>query len=222
MPRPWIIIPLKTGRTVKSRLRRVLSPENRRKISQALFMHVLNSAVNSADAAEVVVVTSDQHARAEAYRQGAHVLHDEDQGVNSAVRKAGNYCVNHGAASTLVLPADLPLISPLDIKFMVNAASTRKAVVIVPSLRLDGTNALLRKPAEVVQTFFDQDSFKMHLKVSLSANIPTTLYLARSVRLDIDTPSDLRAYLESGAGDPLREELIELTKDDIRISKAQL
>jgi len=208
--RPWIIIPLKAGGTVKSRLGSVLSPEKREKIGHALFMHVLDSAMNSPDAAGVIVVTSNRTAGAEARRMGAYVLHEANRGVNHAVRSATKYCIEHGAESTLVLPADLPLISPLDIKFMVDAASTKKAVVLVPSIRLDGTNALLRRPPEVIQTFFDQDSFKMHLRESLRSKIPTTLYLARSARLDIDTPRDLRLYLASGPKGPLRDQLAKL------------
>jgi 2-phospho-L-lactate/phosphoenolpyruvate guanylyltransferase len=70
------------------------------------------------------------------------------------------------------------------------AETESRCIVICPSLRYDGTNMLLRKPPSVIATFYDNDSYNMHVKAALKLGIPVKALFSKSVMYDIDTPED--------------------------------
>ena len=96
----------------------------------------------------IVVVSSDKCAKEIATRMGVLFLQQQtDEGVNSAIALADDYCLLTGTEASIVLPQDLPLLLPQDVVEICQLAKTsEKCMIICPSLRYDGSNALLRKP----------------------------------------------------------------------------
>jgi 2-phospho-L-lactate guanylyltransferase len=157
------------------------------------------SAVHSLS--QLITVSADKRVGEIAVKYGANFLFEEkERGVNSAVALADSYCMKKAADATMVIPHDLPLLDSTDIsKACELAENESRCIVICPSLRYDGTNMLLRKPPSVIATFYDTDSYNMHVKAALKLGIPVKRLFSKSVMYDIDTPEDAQQLTKEKA-----------------------
>ena len=163
-----------------------------------MLQDVLKSVASSDEIESTIVVSPEQEAVNLAKSLGFSALLEKTQrGVNVAVNIANEYCLNNGASSTIVLPADIPLIKPGDVKKIVNASKNSKSVVIIPSKRMDGTNALLRSPPDVIPTSYNDASYISHKKYALQQKIPISIIKLYSVMLDLDIPEDLEEFMDN-------------------------
>ena len=105
-----ILVPVKNLADAKQRLSPVLSPEERFTLAQAMCEDVLQTLARWQKRPAVAVVTSDPFARDLAARFDFDVVADDNSGETSAIEMATAVCRERGAASTLVVPADIPLI----------------------------------------------------------------------------------------------------------------
>jgi 2-phospho-L-lactate guanylyltransferase len=141
----------------------------------------------------VIIVSADKRADEIATKHGAKFLPEEkEKGVNSAVALADGYCIEKEAAdATIVIPHDLPLLDSIVISKACELAEKESTcIVICPSVRYDGTNMLLRKPPSVIGTFYETDSYNMHVRTAIKLGIPVKPLLSKSLMYDIDTPED--------------------------------
>jgi 2-phospho-L-lactate guanylyltransferase len=188
------IIPVKTFSRAKTRL--TLSLEKTEKICEIMLESVLKSVTGSDLISKTVLVSKDEKALNIGKRFGAIGICDEsDQGVNSAVLLADNYFLQDGFEATMVFPQDIPLIQPGDIETLYQMKTSNRCVLVVPSRKFDGTNALFRTPTNVMETHYDEDSYKIHLNTAEKRAASSALVLIRRLMLDIDDQSDLRFIL---------------------------
>ncbi len=193
----FTVIPVKKLDNSKMRLSPQLSQDERKELSLRMLRDVLKTVSSTRAVDECVVISSDQEALSTAKTAGFTPLREPSpMGINEAVQYANNFCIDHGAASTLVLPADIPLIAQEDIDNMIDASRPEPSVVIIPSARRDGTNALLRRPPEIIPTFYDRASYPTHLSYASDKRIRFTVLHPETVMLDLDIPQDLGAFLE--------------------------
>jgi len=96
----------------------------------------------------------------------------------------------------LALPADLPLISPNDIRELVNRAMHPPVVVIAPDRHQKGTNALLISPAGLIEYDFGENSFQRHCERVKKAGARLEIVNLPSLGLDLDLPEDLELVRE--------------------------
>jgi 2-phospho-L-lactate guanylyltransferase len=153
------------------------------------------------------VVSSDKCAKEIATRMGVLFLQQQtDEGVNSAIALADDYCLLTGTEASIVLPQDLPLLLPQDVVEICQLAKTsEKCMIICPSLRYDGSNALLRKPPILFSTKYDNDSYNMHRKEALSVGAHVRVILLERIMKDLDTADDALSLVgEPGKGGALR------------------
>lgn len=196
MSKPCIgaIIPVKTFSRAKTRLN--LSQEKTEKICEIMLESVLETVTHSDLIAKIILVSKDEKALDIGKRFGALGICDEsDQGVNSAVLLADNYFLQEGIESTMVFPQDIPLIQPEDIQTLYQMRTSNRCVLVVPSRKFDGTNALFRTPTNVMETHYDEDSYKIHLDTAEKRSASSALVLIRRIMLDVDDQSDLRFIL---------------------------
>jgi 2-phospho-L-lactate guanylyltransferase len=188
------IIPVKTFSRAKTRLN--LSQEKTTKICELMLESVLQTVTSSKLIKKTVLVSRDKKALDLGKKFGAHGIYDEsEQGVNSAVLLADNYLLQEGFDATMVFPQDIPLIRPEDIQTLYQMRTSDRCVIVVPSRKFDGTNALFRAPPDVMETHYDEDSYKIHLNTAEKRNASSALVLIRRIMLDIDDQSDLRFIL---------------------------
>lgn len=184
------VIPVKTFSKAKTRLN--LSPEKTEQICKIMLESVLETVSKSTIIEKTVVVSKDETALVVGKRFGAMEIHDQEEiGVNNAVKLADNYLSKENFDASVVLPQDIPLIQAEDIKTLIDFRMSDKCALVVPSRKFDGTNALFRMPLNVMETHYDEDSYKIHLSTAEKQNVLSSLVLIRRIMLDVDDQSDL-------------------------------
>jgi 2-phospho-L-lactate guanylyltransferase len=189
----FAIVPVKRFENSKTRLSSILDVDDRICLSLLMLEDTLQILSVVHLLAQVIIVSADKRVKEIGVRYGANFLLEEKEGgVNSAVALADSYCMKEAAEATLVIPYDLPLLDSTDISKACEAAEKEsRCIVICPSLRYDGTNMLLRKPPSIIETFYDTDSYHMHIKVATRLGIPIKHLFSKAVMHDIDTPEDV-------------------------------
>ena len=188
----FAIVPVKRFENAKTRLSSMLDTDDRIHLSSLMLEDTLQILSVAPSLTQVLIVSADKRAEEIATRRGANFLRQEkDKGVNSAVGLADSYCMKEAADATIVIPQDLPLLDAIYItKAYELAENESRCVVICPSLRYDGTNMLLRKPPSVIATFYDTDSYNMHVKAATKIGIPIKHLFSKNLMYDIDTLED--------------------------------
>jgi 2-phospho-L-lactate/phosphoenolpyruvate guanylyltransferase len=198
----FTIVPVKRFENAKTRLSSVLDIDERIHLSLLMLEDTLNTLSMATSLTKVVIVSSDKRAKELATKHGANFVNEEtEDGVNSAVALADRYCIKKAADATLIIPNDLPLLDESDIfKAQELAQKESHCIVICPSHRYDGTNMLLRKPPSVIATFYDSDSYNMHVKAATSLGVPIKFLFSKSLMYDIDAPEDVFRLIKEEMG----------------------
>ena len=189
----FAIVPVKNFESGKSRLASLLTVEERVKLSELFLDYTLNTLTNTSAISNVVVVSSDKRAERIAKIHNAKFLQEKkNQGVNAAVALADVYISEFAVDATIVIPQDLPLLLPEDIeRICTSAQEHEKCLVICPSLRFDGSNALLRRPPLLITTNYDNDSYNVHIKKAKASNAIIKIIKTKRIMTDIDTVEDV-------------------------------
>jgi 2-phospho-L-lactate guanylyltransferase len=120
------------------------------------------------------------------------------------------------ADGILILPADLPFITSLDIEKLIGAIGPdhqngsngnsyrRRSMVICGDHNHDGTNALLLSPATGFNFQYGPGSFEKHLVEAEHLGMKSIIISRPTIEFDLDTEEDWRAYLaEQSDSSPL-------------------
>jgi len=192
---PELVIPFK-GQALKSRLSPVLGARERREVAYLLLEETLRAVKEAGMARRCHVVSSDSKARLLVERFGAlFIPESEPTGVNDAVRLAMRTL--KGKSRFLVIPSDLPLLSPEDLR-EAEELGRAKSVVIGPSASFDGTNLLLFSRDRVPPLAYDDNSFWNHLGGAAKMGLTTAVLARRGVLHDLDTASDTEELTRLG------------------------
>jgi 2-phospho-L-lactate/phosphoenolpyruvate guanylyltransferase len=194
-----ILLPVKNLVKAKQRLESALDQSTRTELAQLMLSDVV-AAIAAFAGDEVALATSDPFATELAGRFGFEVIRDESNiSETDAIEMATRTCEARGVQSTLVIPADIPLIEAAELR-AIYQASPDAGSVLVPSTDKRGTNAVLRRPASLFPLRFGNDSFTPHLSAAIATNKSCVVLSLPGVGLDIDTPEDLHE-LARAAGD---------------------
>jgi len=209
--RLYSITPVRMLGNGKSRLSSILSPSQRERLSKAMLFDVLSKIRSSKITKGMLVVTPDKEVIKIARDFGAHgIKEDEERGVNAAVEKGIEYALKNRADSIVVIPADLPRLNTEDLVSLVDAVEEDPTVVMTPSNRLDGTNALLMKPPAVMHVHYDQDSFRSHVLEAIEQNVRLKTVLRNGLMSDLDDQIDLTEFLRSDTVSEVKKYLLSL------------
>ena len=195
----FVLIPVKRLSEAKRRLSKVLTDRERRRIVVAMLWDVLRAVAESDLVDGIAVVGSDEPVRRMAEAFGAGFVEDPGGGLNEALSHGTEWCVKQGAKGVLIIPSDLPLITREDVEGVISMGVDERCVVVSPSHDM-GTNALLRRPPNVISAMFGVKSVKAHIKEARRRRIPLYVYNSWRLSVDVDDPPDLRFVLERGAG----------------------
>ena len=186
-----ILVPIKDTATAKQRLAAVLDQSLRTELAQAMLRDVLATLHSWKQRPPVAVVTGDGYATALARKYGFEVIPDaENPGETGAIEMATQVCVTHGVESTLVIPADIPLIQVWELEEIVKQAPAEGSV-LVPAADGRGTNAALRRPANLFPLRFGNDSFQPHHAAAQATGKPCVVLKLSGIGIDVDNPRDL-------------------------------
>jgi 2-phospho-L-lactate guanylyltransferase len=201
-----ILVPVKNLADAKQRLSPVLSPQERFALAQAMCEDVLQALARWQSRPAVMVVTSDSFARDLAARFNFEVVPDNNSGETNAIEMATAVCRERGADSTLVVPADIPLIDGSELQKIVDSAPAGGAV-LVPDAAGRGTNAAWRSPGDLFPLRFGNDSFLPHLAAAKATGLPCVVLELPGIARDVDRPEDLRE-LAGASGERRSQKLV--------------
>jgi 2-phospho-L-lactate guanylyltransferase len=202
-----ILVPVKNLMNAKLRLSSVLSPEERLELAQAMCEDVLGTLAGWRGRPEVAVVTSDPFAMdAASYFGFQTIADDSNPGETGAIEMATAVCRSRGEGSTLVIPADIPLVEAAELQKIQDAAPPAGAV-LVPDAARRGTNAVLRSPADLFPLHFGNDSFLPHLAAAQATELPCVVLKLPGIALDVDRPADLHE-LAAASGERRSQKLV--------------
>jgi 2-phospho-L-lactate guanylyltransferase len=188
----WAIIPVKPLRSGKSRLAGTLTADERAELNRALLQHTLKTLSDLKEVEHVLVVSRDPQALTLARMYGARTVREHGQPhLNTALQRATVVAQVYATRGVLVLPADLPLISPEDVHALIDHATDPPVVVIAPDRHEKGTNALLISPAGLIEYDFGENSFQRHCQRVREAGARLEVVNLPSLGLDLDLPEDL-------------------------------
>lgn len=187
-----ILVPVKNLSGAKQRLASVLSHAQRTELARAMLQDVLHALSQLRPLPTVALVTGDEFAVNAASHFGFEVIPDRDNpGETAVIEMATQEAEKRGAEFTLVIPADLPLITREEIAALLNAAPAEGSV-LAPASDGRGTNAILRRPASLFPCRFGNDSFLPHWAAARATKKPCiVLEDLPGVALDVDRPEDL-------------------------------
>jgi len=187
-----ILVPVKNLSAAKQRLASVLDQPLRTKLAQAMLQDVLAALHGWKDRPPVAVVSSDPYAVKLADEYGFEIIPDpENPGETGAIEMATKVCIERGAESTIVIPADIPLIEAWEFEEIMKHAPAEGSV-LVPAGDGRGTNAAFRRPADLFPLRFGNDSFKPHLAAAQGTGKPCVVLQLPGIAVDVDNPADLQ------------------------------
>ncbi|MBS7622396.1 2-phospho-L-lactate guanylyltransferase [Candidatus Bathyarchaeota archaeon] len=195
--RPCAIIPVKRLAYSKARLAPSLGPSERRGLTLKMLRHVLDVVTGAVG--DVVVTGSDREVEEVSKRFGASFKLDESNSLNEAITQAIRRCVARRFETVLVVAADLPLLSTVELKRMMDEAGGA-SIMICPSKDC-GTNALYLHPPKAIPVSFGPRSLTSHLRAAMKSGREFRLYWSPGLAFDLDTAADLKLLDKKG---PLR------------------
>jgi 2-phospho-L-lactate/phosphoenolpyruvate guanylyltransferase len=194
----WAIVPVKPLRYGKSRLAEVLTSDERTDLNRRMLAHTLDTLTAIPEIEHVLVVSRDQAALALAREYGARTVQENGSPhLNVALTRATVVAKNYATRGVLIIPADLPLITPEDVRVMLERAVDPPVVVVTPDRRRDGTNALLVCPTGLIEYEFGPGSFQRHCERAQNAGARLEICDLPSLALDMDLPEDLELVSET-------------------------
>lgn len=191
----WAIVPVKALHESKSRLREVLTPEQRVDLSREMLLNTLRVLAEVPEIERTLVVSADPTVLALAQEHGAEALEERGSpSLNRALTQSTVLAREIELEAVLVLPADLPLIQAEDVRALIEALQAPPIVVIAPDRRHRGTNALLVAPPGTIEYGFGPDSFERHIRSAETAGARVEIIELPTLGLDLDAPEDLEIY----------------------------
>jgi 2-phospho-L-lactate guanylyltransferase len=208
-----ILVPVKNLTSAKQRLAAVLDQPSRTALAQAMLHDVLTTLHKWKARPAVAVVTSDSYAVTLAAEFEFEVIPDPDNpGETGAIDMATRICIERGVDSTLVIPADIPLVQSWELEEILKHAPAEGSV-LVPAADGRGTNAAFRRPANLFPLRFGNDSFKPHHAAAQATGKPCVILKLPGIAVDVDNPEDLQQLISS----PGETRAQRLTRDQARV-----
>ncbi|NDJ87028.1 MAG: 2-phospho-L-lactate guanylyltransferase [Chloroflexi bacterium] len=188
-------MPVKPLVRAKSRLKGVLSSEQRERLALGMLLRNIQIMKMIPAISGTLVISRDTKVLAVARDQEVHTVQESGQPeLNSALSRATKLLRAWGADATLILPTDIPLLMPEDIEQIVHLGRFPGTVVIAPDHLEDGTNALLVNPPGAIKYGYGEGSFARHKSHAELEGLTLHVYESERIAIDVDTPEDLKSY----------------------------
>ena len=191
MMRGILLIPFKSLATAKQRLAEALDQGQRSQLAEAMLRDVMTAATGVLGRIDVAIVTGDARAQAMAVEFGFRVIEDtRNESETAAIEAATAWCGQQSYDTTIVVPADIPLITSDELHCVIDAAPEEGAV-FVPAYDRRGSNCILRRPAAIIPLRFGNDSFVPHCEAMKRTGKELIVLEMPGIGLDIDNPHEL-------------------------------
>ena len=200
------IIPVKTFSNAKTRLQ--LPTEKVEELCKIMLEEILQTISMSPKIEKIILVTKEEKAIKIGEKFNVITIIDQkEEGVNQAVSLADEYLLKNNFNASIVFPQDIPYIKTQDIDFMLKHQMHPNFAIIVPSRKFDGTNALVRMPINLMETHYDNDSYRNHMITAKEHTLNVAMVFVKRIMLDVDSKEDLKFLLEQNEKPKLMEKI---------------
>tara|TARA_B100000029_G_C17376449_1_gene888069 strand:- start:14 stop:643 length:630 start_codon:yes stop_codon:yes gene_type:complete len=202
------IIPVKSFSKAKTRLS--ISSEKTVDICKIMLNEVLQTISSTNKIDNTIIVSRDESAFDIGKKFNVIQVFDESEsGVNNAISLVDDYISDSEFDTSVILPQDIPFFNTSDLDNLFSFFQ-KNSVIIVPSRHFNGTNALLRNPAKIMTTRYDEGTYKSHLEHAKSNNIDLSLLLIRRLMLDIDDKDDIEFTIKQNEKPDICKKILDL------------
>ena len=176
-----------------------------------MLYEVLKTISTSKQIDKTIIVSHDQSVFDIGKRFSVIEVFDErESGVNDAVKLADEYISNSDFDTSVIFPQDIPFFDTSDIENLFSFFRKSRSIIFVPSRHFNGTNSLVRNPASVMRTRYDEGTYKSQLREAKSNNIDFSLVLIQRLMLDIDTRDDIKFAMKHNEKSELCQKMMNL------------
>ena len=200
------IIPVKTFSNAKTRLN--LPSEKIEELCKVMLEEILQTLSISPKIEKIILITKEEKAIELGKKfNTVTIIDNEEKSVNEAVSLADKYLLENNFNASIVFPQDIPFIKTQDIDFMLKYQMHPNFVIIVPSRKFDGTNALVRMPINIMKTHYDNDSYRNHMITGKEHTLNAAMVFVKRIMLDVDEQEDLNLLVEQNEKPNLVEKI---------------
>ena len=160
-----------------------------------MLEEVLGTVSKSQLINKIILVSKDEAAFKLGRQFNSIEIFDDESGVNHAVYLADQYILDNKYDCSVIFPQDIPAMSSSDIDYLIGFCKSENSVIVVPSRQLNGTNALVRCPTNIMETQYDRGSYVFQLHAAKARSQNVSVALIRRIMLDIDDEHDLTFML---------------------------
>ena len=193
------IIPVKTFSKAKTRLD--VEQTSKEEICSLMLKEVLKTISDCNLISKIILVSKDEVALKIGKQFNAIEIFDNESGVNDAINLADQYISDKRFDCSVIFPQDIPIMTSFDIDRLLGFIKSTDSVIIVPSRQFNGTNALVRCPADLMKTKYDMGSYTFQMDAANTKTRNVSIALIQRIMLDIDDESDL-AFMLKRKGKP--------------------
>ncbi|HEY2380294.1 MAG TPA: 2-phospho-L-lactate guanylyltransferase [Terriglobia bacterium] len=190
-----VLLPVKEFGSAKQRLTPALDGRARAGLARAMLADVLSALGRARVPERIVVFTAADEVRAMVEALGFQTIMEKSVDGHSAAINQLIAEFSPTSSNILAIAGDLPRLSPSEIDFALNAAS--EPVTLMPSRDWTGTNGILFIPPARISMEYGEGSFRRHLSKIAAAGLQSDVMDLPGIAFDIDTPEDLRAFMEN-------------------------
>lgn len=187
-----VLLPVKPFHLAKSRLRDVLSAEERKQFVRDGLIHTLDVLKEVPEVWRILVISADPFAWEIALKYEVNVYEELDvPGLNESIAFGQQWALEHKADTVAILPIDLPNLNAECLRSKIAKLNGGAGMVIAPDRHLQGTNFLMCAPPDLIQTAYGEGSFEKHCALAQQAGVEPVVIYCADLALDIDSPEDL-------------------------------
>lgn len=200
------VIPVKDTRGAKQRLAGLLPQTLRSELALMLLDQTLRDLARFAPEVERLLISDAPAMAMVAESHGAYFLHEPaGAGETAAVQRATAWTIKQGYAAQAVIPADMAQLSEAEVRLLVEAPRPAPGVILCPAVGDDGTNAILASPPNAIDYRFGDKSFAGYRARAAATGLACEIMRLESFVLDIDTPDDVRTFLDTYPDNPIAQ-----------------
>jgi 2-phospho-L-lactate guanylyltransferase len=183
------IVPVKGLTVANGRLDGTLSPDERNRLAEALFLDLMLKLPRSRSIDDALIVTADASIARQARWYGHKVLvQKSDEGHSEAAAAGARAAMAEGTQRVAMLPVDCPMLDMDELDSHVGRSA--RTVLIIPDRHGTGTNGLVLAPPDIFQPAFGPESCARHVSRARASEISFALEEVESMGIDLDTPED--------------------------------
>ena len=188
------LVPVKQFELSKTRLE--LTKNQKIVLTELMLKFTIINLKKCKSISTIVTISEDERVEKISKIYETKFIFSKEKGVNFAIDAGDNYCKEKKVKSNIIVPIDLVFLNPYEIELLLFVARKyQKCSIIVPSMRIDGTNILLRQPLNMFETSYDNNSYFNHIQSSIKAKAQTVIIKSVNLSEDLDTMDDFNRII---------------------------